>query len=71
MSSLAEERQILDFLEKSPKAAFSAAEICRKAGHRRQFEENPRWAIPALLHLRDLGLVEDDGSGHYQVPQDD
>lgn len=71
MSSSGEERQVLDFLEKSPKVAFSAAEICRKAGHRRQFEENPRWAIPALLHLRDLGLVEDDGSGHYQVAQED
>jgi len=71
MSSSAEERQVLDFLERNPRTAFSAVEICRKAGNKRHFQENPRWAIPPLLRLRDCGLIEDDGFGHYRMAQDD
>lgn len=66
MSHSEEEALILNFLKVNPKAGFSAVEICRKAGTRRQFLEDPRWALRPLLHLRDKGLVEDDGGGHYQ-----
>ena len=65
MSHSAEEKLVLDFLATNPKASFSAIEICRKAGTKRQFHEDPRWALRPLLHLRDRGLVEDDGGGHY------
>lgn len=51
--------------------AFSAVEICRKAGNKRQFQEIPRWAVPPVLRLLDRGLIEDDGLGHYQMAQHD
>jgi hypothetical protein len=70
MSASYEERQVLDFFEKNPDASYSAVEVCRKAGTKRQFQENPRWAIPILVRLREQGAIEDDGAGHYRLAQD-
>lgn len=69
MSDSAEEKQVLEFLKLNPKASFSAIEICRKAGTKRQFQEDPRWALRPLLHLRDKGIVEDDTGGHYRLAE--
>jgi len=69
MSHSEEEQLILDFLGANPKLWYSGIEICRKAGTKRLFHENPHWALRTLLHLRDRELVEDDGSGHYRVKE--
>ena len=61
-----EEQLILDFLKASPKTAYSASEISRKAADRRFFEANPRWAAPLLAHLRHQELIECDDQGHYR-----
>jgi hypothetical protein len=61
-----EERTVLEFLRRAPAQFFSASEIARRAGGRKAFEEDPRWAIPPLLRLRDRELVEVNAEGHYR-----
>jgi hypothetical protein len=63
----AEEQTVLDYLATSPGSFFSAREVCRRAGSKQLWEENPRWAVPILTRLAGLGLVKDDGAGHYGV----
>ena len=62
----AEQQQVLNFLRSSPASFFSAMEISRRAGSRKQFEHEPRWAINCLRYLLDLKLVERDLRGHYK-----
>ena len=62
-----EERLILLFLKQAPKSFFTATEIARRAAGRKRFEEDPRWAVPALLRLRDRKLVEMDADGRYRL----
>jgi hypothetical protein len=61
-----EERLIIDFLKSQSKSSFSVSEICRRAGGRRMYEDDARWAVPVLLALRDRRIIEADASGHYQ-----
>ena len=49
---------ILDFLKASPASTFTRKEIARKAVHRTEYEENPRWADSALHALIARGDVE-------------
>jgi hypothetical protein len=67
----AEQQQVLNFLRTSPDCYFSAMEISRKAGNRKQYEEEPRWAINCLRYLLDMKLVIRDGRGHYKFATDD
>jgi hypothetical protein len=62
----AEQQQVLTYLRSSPGAWFSAMEVSRRAGTRKQFEEEPRWAVNCLRYLLDMKLVERNGSGHYK-----
>ena len=63
----AEQQQVLNFLRSSPNTCFSAMEVSRRAGSRKQFEAEPRWAINCLRYLLDLKLVERDLRGHYKI----
>jgi hypothetical protein len=63
----AEQQQVLNFLRSSPDACFSAMEVSKRAGNRKQFEKDPRWAINCLRYLLDLKLIERDGQGHYKL----
>ena len=65
-----EENQILQFLQSCPQAFFSGAEISRKAGSRKLFTEDPRWAFPFLSSLTDKKLVEKNESGHFRFKSD-
>jgi hypothetical protein len=67
----AEQQLVLNFLRSSPETAFGAMEISRRAGNRKQFEKDPRWAVNCLRYLVDMKLVERDNQGHYKlaVPQ--
>ena len=62
-----EELDILRYLKSMPKAFFSMREICRRAGGKRVYRENPSWARPHLPRLVEKGLIETDGSGHYRI----
>lgn len=63
----AEQQQVLNFIRTSPTASFSAMEVARKAGTRRQFEEDPRWAVQCLRYLLDMKLIERDEQGKYRL----
>lgn len=63
----AEQQQVLSFLRSSPNTFFSAPEISKRAGSRKQYEKDPRWAVNCLRYLLDMKLVERDGSGHYKL----
>ena len=63
----AEQQQVLNFLQTSPTTSFAAMEISRRAGTRKQFEHDPRWAINCLRYLLDMKLVERDNRGHYKL----
>ncbi len=62
-----EENEILTYLRSSPLAAFSGREICRRAGGKQAWLQNPRWALPLLSRLISRGLVETDSAGHYRL----
>jgi hypothetical protein len=63
----AEQQQVLNFLRSSRTTAFSAMEVARKAGTRKQFEEDPRWAVECLRYLLDMKLIERDEQGRYKM----
>lgn len=68
MSSSDEDREVLQYLQTSPETFFSAREICRRAGGKRKWEENQRWALPVLARLVTLKLIEQNPAGAYGIP---
>lgn len=62
-----EERCIVDFLSRSPKAYFSKKEIARHAVKRQEYEANPTWADAALRSLVGRGVVEVNAQGLYRL----
>ncbi len=65
-----EENQILHFLKSCPGTFFSGAEICRKAGSKKQFTADTRWALPFISSLADKRLIERNENGHCRVAGD-
>lgn len=57
---------ILLFLKASPETFFSRKEISMRAIKRRQYEEDPQWAVIPLASLVAKGLVEVNDSGYYR-----
>jgi hypothetical protein len=66
-----EEQLIVNFLKVTPKAYFAPVEIAKKAGGRRMFDENPRWAAPLLPKLRDKDLLDQNDDGAYRYLTDE
>jgi hypothetical protein len=62
-----EKREILAFLKTWSGQFVSAKEICRRAGGKRRYRDNPRWALPILPPLVEEGLIEKDSTGHYRL----
>jgi CheY-like chemotaxis protein len=46
---------------------MSQAEIARRAGGKRRFEGDSRWAVRVLPRLVESGIVESDSNGHYRL----
>ena len=63
----AEEQLIVDFLQQSPSNCYGRMEIARKAVHRKDYEENPRWADAPLSALVDRKVVVLDKSGAFRL----
>ncbi|HUA69341.1 MAG TPA: hypothetical protein VMA13_12400 [Candidatus Saccharimonadales bacterium] len=63
----ADEREIYQFLKSWGTDFISAREICRRAGGRRRFNEEPEWAKPILLRMEERGIVESNASGHFRI----
>jgi len=63
----AEEREICDFLKSWVDQFVSQREICRRAGGKWRFRENPNWALPILSRMLEKRLVESDAHGHFRL----
>jgi CheY-like chemotaxis protein len=62
-----DERDICGFLAACRDHLASAVEIARKAGGKRRFREDAKWAVRVLFRLVDKGVIEADAEGHYRL----
>ena len=67
----AEETEICDFLKSFPGQYVSQREICRRAGGKWRFREDPKWAFPILLRMVERRYLESDASGHFRLLTED
>jgi len=63
----ADEREIYQFLKSWGNQFIAAREICRRAGGKRQFHEEPEWAKPVLLRMVERGILESNSTGHFRI----
>jgi CheY-like chemotaxis protein len=62
-----DQREICAYLACWREKWISQAEICRRAGGKRRFQEDSRWAIALLPRLVEKGLIESDANGHFRL----
>jgi hypothetical protein len=60
-------REILNYLKHWGQDFISAKEICRRAGTKKRFHEDPNWAVPALMAMVERGLLESDAAGRFRL----
>ena len=61
----ADEQDICNFLKAWPQQFISSREICRRAGGKRRFREDPFWAKPILLRMVEKDILATDAAGYY------
>jgi hypothetical protein len=66
----AEERDICDFLKSWQGQFVAGREICKRAGGKWRFREDPNWAMPILSSMIEKGMIEGDALGHYRLAPD-
>ncbi len=66
MTFSADELEILNYLQSWNGKFVSLGEICRCAGGRRKFQEQPSWAKGLMPRLVDSGQVAVNENGHYR-----
>jgi hypothetical protein len=62
-----DEREIFQFLKSWGSDYTSAMEICRRAGSKRKFHDDPTWAKPVLVRMEERGILESNLSGRYRI----
>ena len=62
-----DEREIIHYLQTWGNVYVSAKEICRRAGTKRRYHEDPDWAKPVLQRLVERKLLESDALGRYRI----
>ena len=63
----ADEREIYQFLKSWGSQFIAPREVCRRAGGKRQFHEEPEWAKPVLLRMVARGVLESNSTGHFRI----
>ncbi len=63
----ADENEIFNYLKSWGNEFIAAREICRRAGGRRRFHEEPEWAKAVLLRMTERGILECNSTGHYRI----
>ena len=63
----ADERSICTYLKSYSGQFISGREICRRAGGKWRYREDPQWATPVLSRLVEKKLIEEDSTGHYRL----
>lgn len=66
----AEETLIMDYLRPMGKQFASSKEVCRRAGGKQRFIEDPYWAKPLLKKMEKKGILESNASGHFRIKGD-
>ena len=62
-----DEKDICEFLKSWQGQYVSVKEICRRAGGKWRFKDDPNWAVPVLQRLKEQNLVESDTTGHVRL----
>ena len=62
-----DEREIFQFLKNRGADYVNGTEICRRAGGKRKFHEDPNWAKPILLRMEERGIIESDSQGRFRI----
>jgi len=63
----ADEREIFQFLKSWGGEFIAAREVCRRAGGRRRFAEDPEWALPVLHRMVERGILESNATGQFRI----
>jgi len=63
----ADEREIFQFLKSWGGEFIGAVEICRRAGGKRRFHEDPNWAKQPLIRMAERNILESDQQGRYRI----
>lgn len=63
----ADEREIYQFLKPFGTEFINAREICRRAGGRKRFKDEPDWAKPILVRMEERGILESNATGHFRI----
>jgi len=66
----ADEKEIYNFLKTFGEHFVAAREICRRAGGKKRWRENPQWALPFLPMMVDKEILESDSTAHYRIKQE-
>lgn len=67
MDLTSDEKEIYDFVKSYSNQYISGKEICRRAGGKRRFQEDPHWAFRVLPRMMEKGIIETDSLGHYRA----
>jgi len=62
-----DEREVFYFLKTWGNEFVSMREICRRAGGKKRFHEEPEWAKPVLLRMEERGILESNATGHFRI----
>ena len=62
-----DERDIFQFLKSWGNEYVAAREICRRAGGKKRFHDNPEWAKPVLARMEERGIVESNAHAHFRI----
>jgi hypothetical protein len=65
----ADPTEICQFLKSFQDQFVSGKEICRRAGGKWRFREEPTWALPILRRMFDSRIVETDIDGRFRLTQ--
>ncbi len=62
-----DEHDIFKFLKTWGAEFTSAMEVCRRAGSKKRFYEEPSWAKPIMQRMEERGILESDIQGRYRI----
>ncbi|HEU0008721.1 MAG TPA: hypothetical protein VFT34_02785 [Verrucomicrobiae bacterium] len=61
------EKEVFDYLRRSPMVYISATEVSKNVGNRKWFNADKNWARPILRRLEMDGWLESNPFGEYRV----
>lgn len=62
-----DEHEIFRFLKTWGTSFTHPKEVCRRAGTKQRYYEEPDWAKPILARMEERGILERDIQGRYRI----